>query len=152
MRFSRRLSLVVLGISVVGLVLTARPASAQDVGVRVGASAEPEQFFFGGHFETKPIIEHVTFRPNVEAGIGHDVTLICLNFEFAYKFPSTKPWSVYAGGGPALNLIYTDRRDHAEGGFTILLGIQHRAGLFAEIKAGALDSPDFKILVGYVLH
>ena len=34
----------------------ARPASAQArAGVRVGASVNPDQFYFGGHVETPPI-------------------------------------------------------------------------------------------------
>jgi hypothetical protein len=33
-----------------------------------------------------------------------------------------------------------------------MVGIQHRDGLFFEVKAGALDSPDFKVGVGYVFR
>ena len=128
------------------------PAAAQTFGVRVGASVDPDQFVLGAHLETKPIVERVTFRPNIELGLGNDLTVTCFNFELAYKFDSSQPWNVYAGGGPALVLINSDRRDRAEGGFNILLGIEHRAGLFGEIKAGALDSPNFKILIGYVFH
>lgn len=132
--------------------LFASPASAQTFGVRVGVSADPDQFYFGGHFETAPVVDRLYFRPNVEIGVGNSVTLAAFNFEFAYKFPTRRPWGIYAGGGPALNLIYTEQRDHAEGGFNILVGVEHRNGFFAEIKAGALDSPDFKLGVGYVLR
>jgi len=132
--------------------LTARPADAQTFGVRVGASVDPDQFVIGGHFETKPLVEHISFRPNIELGLGNDLTVTCFNFELAYKFPNTKSWNFYAGGGPALVLVNSDRHDHAGGGFNLLLGIQSREGLFGEIKAGLLDSPDFKILIGYVFH
>lgn len=152
MRLSIRGVLLSYVILLAGLCLAPRPAAAQSLGVRVGASADPDQFVIGAHYETRPIVESITFRPNIEVGVGNDLTVTCLNFEFAYKFASTKPWRVYAGGGPALVLINTERDDHAEGGFNILLGIEHRQGLFAEIKAGALDSPDFKILVGYTFH
>jgi hypothetical protein len=134
------------------LCLTARPVGAQTFGVRVGASADADQFVIGGHFETKPIVEHISFRPNVELGLGNDLTVTCFNFELAYTFPNTKAWNFYAGGGPALVLIDNDRNDHAGGGFNILLGIQARQGLFGEIKAGLLDSPDFKVLIGYAFH
>ena len=33
--------------------LLAAPAFAQSVGVRVGASGDPDQFFVGAHFEVK---------------------------------------------------------------------------------------------------
>ena len=132
--------------------LAASPAAAQTFGVRVGASARPDQFVVGAHVETKPVADHITFRPNIELGLGNGLTVTCFNFELAYKLPSSNPWNVYAAGGPALVLINSDQRDRAEGGFNISLGVEHRDGLFGEIKAGAIDSPDFKILIGYVFH
>lgn len=135
--------------------LVSSPALAQTVGVRAGASVDPDQFFFGGHYETGPLADRVTFRPNVEIGIGNDLTLIALNFELAYKFPTSKPWGVYAGGGPALNIFRVDEgpdRVNSEGGFNLLVGIEHQKGLFGEIKAGAIDSPNFKITIGYAFH
>lgn len=129
------------------------PVSAQTFGVRAGASADPDQFFFGGHVETNALVDRLYFRPNIEIGLGDGVTLGGLNFEFAYKFANRgKPWNIYAGAGPALNLFFTEGRDSAEGGFNLLLGIEHRRGLFGEVKLGAIDSPDFKITVGYVLR
>ena len=50
----------------------------------------------------------VYFRPNVEVGIGDDLTLIAANMEFVYKFTRTRPWNIYAGGGPALNIFMFD--------------------------------------------
>jgi hypothetical protein len=137
------------------LMILAAPtrASAQTTyGVRVGASANPDQFVFGGHVETPPLVDRLHFRPNVGIGVGDDTTLVALNFEFAYKFASRTPWHVYAGGGPALNIYSGDRRDDAEGGFNLLLGVEHQKGLFAEVKVGTIDSPDFTIAVGYVFH
>jgi hypothetical protein len=135
--------------------LVSSPALAQSVGVRAGASVDPDQFFFGGHYETRPLADHVTFRPNLEFGVGNGLDLIALNFELAYKFPSSKPWLVYAGAGPALNIFRVETgpdRVNSEGGFNLLVGIEHRQGLFGEIKAGAMDSPNFKITIGYTFH
>jgi len=134
--------------------LTARPVGAQTFGVRVGASVDPDQFVVGGHFETKELVDHVTFRPNVEVGLGNDLTVTCFNFELAYHFdyPNGKAWHVYAGGGPALVLIDGHGNDHTGGGFNLLLGIQSHQGLFGEVKAGLIDSPDFKIVIGYAFH
>ena len=148
----QRSSLIALAFFCVVFSLSATPASAQAAGVRVGASADPDQFFFGGHLETGPLADRLHFRPNAEVGVGNNVTLVALNFEFAYKFATSRPWGIYAGGGPALNVISTARDDHAEGGFNIMIGAEHRQGLFGELKIGALDSPDLKLCVGYVLR
>ena len=136
------------------LLAAAAPASAQaHAGVRVGVSADPDQFFFGGHVETAPVAEHLTFRPNVEIGVGDDETLIALNFEFAYwlQMRRSHPWSVYVGAGPAAN-IFSHRHGGGSdvgGGLNFLIGAQHRDGLFTEFKVGAIDSPSVKFTVGY---
>ena len=133
--------------------LTASPASAQTIGGRVGASVEPDQFYFGAHIETNPLVDRLRFRPNLEIGLGQDLTLTALNFELAYHFePLRGGWNLYAGGGPALNLYSRDSNTESQGGFNILLGLQHREGLFFEAKAGAADSPNFKIAFGYVFR
>ena len=147
-----------LVLTVATLVMLATPAIAQSrAGVRAGVSGDPDQFFFGGHVETRPLVDRLTFRPNAEIGIGDDVTLIALNLEFAYWLTTNRPWSVYAGGGPALNIYSFDDDggdDDGEvgGGFNIMVGVQHRQGLFAEFKVGMIDSPDVKFAVGYVFR
>jgi hypothetical protein len=151
MRLSHRFVSLVFVLAAL-FTLSASPSSAQSFGVRVGASADPGQFYFGGHLETAPVVDRLYFRPNVEVGVGSDVSLVALNFEFPYKFPPRNAWTIYAGGGPALNLIFTERKDHAEGGFNLLLGLEHRNGFFGEIKVGAMDSPDFKIGIGIRLR
>jgi hypothetical protein len=132
------------------MLVHAAPASAQSAGVRVGASVDPDQFFFGGHLETPPLADRIHFRPNIEIGVGNDVTLTAINFELVYKFPERSDWQFYGGGGPALNLYSSEGDTNAQSGFNILLGVEHRQGLFFEIKAGMADSPNFKVGVGYV--
>jgi len=138
-------------LAIVALMLgcIAVPASAQTAGVRVGISVNPDQFYFGGHVETAPLVEQLRFRPNVEIGLGDHVTLVALNFEFAYVFPLRQPWNLYAGAGPALNIIHTDQDTSAEGGFNLLVGAAHSGGLFVEFKVGTVKSPDVKFGVGY---
>jgi len=129
---------------------TARVATAQGLGVRTGASGDPGQFYVGGHVETGQILEHLWFRPNLELGLGHDTTLTTINMEFAYKIDMRrKTWRPYVGGGPALVLTRHNGDTDAGGGFNLLFGAEHRDGLFAEIKAGFIDSPGFKFGVGY---
>jgi hypothetical protein len=129
-------------------------AAAQGAGVRAGVSIDPDQFYFGGHYETDALVDRVHFRPNLEVGLGDDLTLIGLNFEFVYRFPQRNEWTVYGGGGPAINFFSFDRGPNdddteSEAGLNFLIGVQHREGLFFEFKIGAIDSPELKFGVGW---
>jgi hypothetical protein len=146
------LRLIIRPALALALVLIAAPAWTQTLGARVGASVDPDQFFIGLHTETDPLVDRLRFRPNVEIGVGNDATLVAVNLEFAYHFPSRREWALYAGAGPALNIIDVNNDTRAEGGFNIMIGTEHRGGLFFEVKVGALDSPEFKIGVGYVFQ
>lgn len=125
------------------------PALAQGAGVRGGISVDPDQFYVGGHYETSPLIDRVHFRPNVEIGFGDDLTLLSANMEFVYKFTTRRDWNIYAGGGPALNVVMVNDNSDTDAGLNILVGVEQRRGMFFEFKLGAIDSPDFKFGVGY---
>ena len=142
-----------------GVVLfSATPAAAQDPGIRGGISIDPDQFYFGGHLETSPLVNRLHFRPNVEVGVGDDLMLIAANMEFVYKFPRRSGWGLYAGAGPALNIYmfdedrFGDTDAETEGGFNVLVGAESSRGLFFEFKVGAIDSPDFKFGVGWTFR
>jgi hypothetical protein len=130
------------------------PAAAQDAGLRGGLSVDPDQFYFGGHIETSPLVDRIHFRPNVEVGFGDDITLIGANMEFVYKFPNRREWGLYAGAGPALNVYMFDNVDDSEtdAGLNLLLGVENSRGLFVEFKMGLIDSPDFKFGVGWTFR
>jgi hypothetical protein len=133
---------------------SATPALAQDPGLRGGISIDPDQFYFGGHVETSALVDRLHFRPNVEVGFGDDIMLIGANMEFVYKFPSRGGWTLYAGGGPALNIYTFDDVDDSvtEAGLNIVIGAEQSSGLFFEFKVGAIDSPDFKFGVGWTFR
>jgi hypothetical protein len=38
-------------------------AAAQGAGVRAGVSIDPDQFYFGGHYETDALVDRVHFAP-----------------------------------------------------------------------------------------
>ena len=131
------------------------PAAAQEgPGVRAGLSANPDQFFFGGHYVTKPLVDRLRFQPNVEAGFGSDTTLVAFNVEFGFWMRLNSDWQAYVGGGPAMNLYSSNHQDttDVEPGFNVLAGIRRRGGLFVELKVGVLDSPDVKLAVGYTIR
>ena len=140
-------ALIVASVAVLGITV---PASAQSVGVRAGASGSPDQFYVGAHAEAGPVVEDLLFRPNLEIGIGNDITLVAVNLEFVYPFPlGDTEWRFYPGAGPALNIYRFNERTKTEGGFNILLGLEHEDGFMLELKVGALDSPDVKFGIGY---
>ena len=144
----------VTGLSfLLGLVCFSTPAAAQDAGIRGGISVDPDQFYVGGHLETPPLVDRLYFRPNLEVGFGDDLTLLAANMEFVYKFSTRRALNLYAGGGPALNILMFDNNgdndSDTEAGFNFLVGMETARGLFFEFKIGAMDSPDLKFGVGY---
>ncbi len=145
-------SITCLSFLLATLFLFTGSASAQDAGVRAGLSVDPDQFYFGGHVETSPLVDRLHFRPNVEVGFGDDLTLLNANMEFVYKFPSRSGWGLYAGGGPALNVYMFDEDTNTEAGLNFLVGVEQSRGLFFEFKVGAIDSPDFKFGVGWTFR
>jgi hypothetical protein len=128
-------------------------------GLRAGASVDPDQFHFGAHIISDPLIPNLTFRPNLEIGLGDGVTAVTANLELAYGIPvPEQEFSVYVGAGPALNVyrfdnpVQQDRDTHLGGGFNILFGLEHHNGLFGEMKVGTIDSPELKFTIGYTFH
>jgi hypothetical protein len=133
---------------------SAVPAAAQDPGVRVGVSVDPDQFYFGGHVESGPIYEELRFRPNIEVGFGDNITLVALNGEFIWPFELENNNNiVYIGMGPAINIYSFDigmtNDTEVEPGLNFLVGFEFGPGYFAELKVGAIDSPDVKFGFGY---
>lgn len=141
-------------VAVLAMGLWTSPAGAQSVGVRAGVSGDPNQFYMGLHVETDQLADHLRFRPNLEVGLGDNVTLAALNFEFAYEVRQKRraEWNLYVGAGPALNISRFTNNTQSEGGFNILIGLAHRRGLFTELKVGAINSPSVKFGVGYTFR
>lgn len=147
-------SITGLSFLLAAVLFSASPAAAQDGGLRGGLTVDPDQFYFGGHLETSPLVDRLYFRPNVEVGFGDDLTLIGANMEFVYKFPNRSGWGLYAGGGPALNVYMPDGADDSdtEAGLNLLVGVENARGLFFEVKFGVIDSPDIKFGVGWTFR
>ena len=71
-----------------------------------GFQSIPIRATFGVHYESIALIDRLHFRPNLEVGLGDDLTHVGLNMEFVYKFPRRRQsWNLYAGGGPAVNFF-----------------------------------------------
>ena len=143
---------VCLAFSILSLTAADQAEAQVRKGIQGGMSIDPDQVFFGGHLETAPLVDNLRFRPNVDVGLGDDLTTVGLNFDFTYMFTAGRPWNIYAGAGPAINWLNHDNGSDMEGGFNILVGARQRDGLFFELKIGAVDSPDLKFGVGFTFR
>jgi hypothetical protein len=141
-----------------------REARRWRLGVRAGATFDPELFMFGVHSQMGPIFSpRVFFRPSAEFAFGEVTDLIALNLEGVYRFPRSAErsnWSPYVGAGPALTFIHQNFQAGRnidfgnfdfDAGFNILLGMQSRRGTFVEAKTSlwSLPAPVLRLIVGY---
>ena len=130
------------------LIVSEAPAAAQGPGVRAGVSVDPDQFYFGGHYETGELIEYLHLRPNVELGLGDDVTTLSVNIEAIYKFPlrTRRDTTFYAGGGPAINFYDFDNGSDTQAGLNLLGGLAPLRALF--MREGLRTGSGFASLFG----
>jgi len=138
------------------LCLTTGAALATPIGFRAGVTFDPGQFHIGAHGDLGPVIESLRLVPNIEVGFGDDLTLIALNGDLIYDFPST-PWAV--GGELGFNFINYDTNVPGFDSSTTDLGLSALGNyryrmdsgktLTLEAKLGLLDSPDLKFTVGW---
>jgi hypothetical protein len=149
----------------VALTLTsASLASAQsstpnnEIGPRVGVSISPDQFVIGGQMNFPIQPRGLAISPNIELGVGDNVTTIQFNGDMVYHFDEAGPnWNPYAGAGIAL--AFFDNNNDIGGGSSSEVGINFIGGLrfrqkngshlFTELRLGITDIPDAKIMVGW---
>jgi hypothetical protein len=114
----------------------------------------PDQVHFGFHAQV-PITPSLRFQPNVEVGVGNDLTLIALNPELNYLLTTRGPIKPYIGSGPGINVF--DRRrpfedTYTDVGVNFIFGIEAplsaRRSFLAELKVGVGNAPEFKLTFG----
>jgi hypothetical protein len=138
----------------------ANTAAVSTYGVRAGFSSGPDQLVLGGQMSIGEVAPSLSFDPNVELGVGDNVTLIALNLDMHYHFDlRDTAWSPYLGAGAGINFYSVDLpQPFADDSFTrvggnIILGasVPTRSGnqFFGEMKLGLGDTPDWKLLVGW---
>ncbi len=128
----------------------------------MGVTIDPDQFHIGGHVAFGEIYPGWIFQPNVEVGIGDNLTIVAINLETIYKFSETVgEMGLYGGLGLGVNFIEYDvdedrdfRRDDddTELGLNLIIGLDktvNRDSFFGEFKVGLGDSPDFKLTFGW---
>lgn len=155
----KRLVFLIVG----GLLLLPLMASAQVAGVgpRLGLSVDPDQFTFGGQLKIGPYSESFFIVPNLEIGVGDDLTIIQFNGDFDWMIPTNNsPVHPYIGGG--LGIAYVDWDDRFQGnnssstevGINFLGGLEFanksgNSSFFTELRLGIGDLPDLKAMVGW---
>jgi hypothetical protein len=114
------------------------------------------QMHFGAHAKLGDLFPNVQLTPAVEMGFGDDLTLVTVNGDLSYRFTElvSFPWELYGGGCLGLNFIKPrDIDSDFQLGLSGLVGLSRTlAGgdeIMIETRLGILDSPGFKLTVGY---
>ncbi|OGC96169.1 MAG: hypothetical protein A2W25_07130 [candidate division Zixibacteria bacterium RBG_16_53_22] len=134
-----------------------RPAGYYGIGPRVGFTVNPDQIHFGGHVDFGEIANNLMMVPNLEIGIGDNLTTIAPSFELDYRFRSDwGVWSPYLGGsaGP---IFYSPEHGgsdtqfglYIQGGIMKGLSGRNSGYFFLEAKLGLADAPDAKFTAGW---
>lgn len=163
-RCTRTFTLVVAGfLALAGTAVPMSDATAampgnKGYGPRLGVSVDPDQVVIGAHASLGQLAPHVRFQPNLELGLGDDITLFEVNADVHYRFQNNwDVWNPYAGAGLGVGFASIDGGDdqsdlqvHLIGG--VEKGVSSGA-FFGEIKFGLSDeTPDFKFLIGWTFR
>lgn len=137
---------------------SAQTTTSNEIGPRVGLSINPDQFVVGGQINLPLEPRGLAISPNIELGVGDNVTVLQLNADLDYHFDNAGPnWNPYVGGG--IGLAFFDFNNDAGGGNQSELGVNLLGGLrfrqksgshlFTELRLGVGDIPDAKVIVGW---
>jgi hypothetical protein len=141
-------------------VARSRAVNHTPFGIRAGYTSwkSLDQIHVGGHFYLGEIFPNVEFTPGVEVGFGDSATVMALNGDVTYLFTEFVgyPWGLYGGGSLAFILVNPDFGDSdTDLGLSGLVGTTYtfandHKGM-AEVRFGIMDSPSFKLTLGYTL-
>jgi hypothetical protein len=141
-----------------------RQAKRYHAGFQGGVAFNPELIDFGVHAKVGPIFSrNLFFRPSVDFAWGEVTRLFAINTELIYNLPFSvgSRRYIYFGGGPSFNFIEQNFEKSDTGvdfsdfnydaALNLLLGIQWRSGMFAEMKTSiyASPAPVLRIIIGY---
>jgi hypothetical protein len=133
---------------------------------------DPELVVVGAQAQIGPVFREIWFRPTGEFAFGEVTKIFSLNADLAYYLPFSgvgkdprNRWNVYVGGGPAFTILQrnfegfpgqpvedVDDDWDTEIGVNFIFGAIQSNGLFAELRAGAYNSPTVRLYIGYVFR
>jgi hypothetical protein len=156
---TRRMLLAIALLALLAPAAAAQPGMVSSIGPRVGFSADPDQFVFGGQATLGPVAPNLMFAPDLEVGVGDHETVVSGNFDFHYHFGIRhSEWSPYLGAGMGVTNEAPDRRFGSDLGQTnvggnLLFGVTAPSGpdsrFFTEMKLGLGDVPSVKMVAGW---
>ncbi len=155
---TRRMLLAIALLAFLAPAAVAQPATSS-IGPRVGFSADPDQFVFGGQAILGPVAPSLMFSPDLEVGVGDHVTVVSGNLDLHYHIVMHRSeWSPYVGAGMGINNEAPDRRFGSDlrqtnVGGNLLFGVTapsgHESRFFTEMKLGLGDLPSMKMVAGW---
>lgn len=127
-------------------------------GPRLGLSSSPDQFVIGGQLDFREVAPGLSVSPNLEFGMGDNVTWTAVNGDLKHHFVvQGATWRPYVGGGLSVNFWnYSSSFGDASGteaGANLIFGavVPTRSGsrFFTEARVGIGDIPDLKLMAGW---
>lgn len=147
---------ILMGLLISTTAFAQRPFGVHGIGPRAGVTVNPDQFHFGGHLDLGDFAPRLMIFPEVEIGVGSDVTVVAPMFDVNYRFRDNwGSWNPYVGGGVGPVYASANGNSNTEFGLTVQGGIARqltsRPGfLFIEFKLGLVDEyPDAKFTIGW---
>ena len=128
-------------------------------GPRIGFGSNPDQLLFGAQLELGGIAPDVTIIPNVDIGVGDNVTTLSLSGDVHYHFHvQSSAWRPYVGAGltfihasfdapPGFDDSTTDLGATIIGG--AIVPTQSGSRFFTELHLGLGDMHDIKLMAGW---
>ena len=160
----RVISLIIAAALALFLVPAAHASGGyQGWGPRLGLTMDPDQFHFGAHADLSTGKRNLRLQPNLELGLGNDLTVLSLQLDGAFRLNSNwDAWSPYLGGGVGWYVIGDGDDGIANGkttngaGLSPLVGIERGLSsgsrYFIEAKVGFFDAPEVKLTTGWTFH
>ena len=134
-----------------------RPAGFRGIGPRLGMTANPDQFHFGGHIDFGDLSDNLMILTNLEIGVGDNLTTIAPSIALDYRIhPDWGPWTPYLRGGIG-PIFYSPKNGNDQSKLAVYLqfgigkgSLASQTGhFFIEGKLGLADAPDFKATIGW---
>jgi hypothetical protein len=120
----------------------------------LGVGLNPDQFIMGLHFRPGAIADNLYLQPNVEIGVGDDVTLFTVSVPLHYYFDTSYSAKPYAGGGVSMGVWSHDDDSDFEVSIDLVGGLEWRLdsgnAFFTELKFGLGDLHDIELIGGWM--